>query len=163
MDSDFSHDPDELPYLVAPVAAGVDLAIGPRYVRGGEIPNWSLSRRLLSRGGNRYAEALLGLGVKDSTAGYRCYSAGILKAIDLASIRAEGYGFQIEMTYQVRKAGGSITEIPIRFTDRVDGVSKMSTFIVVEALALVTWWGLRRLVLGARRTADRAPVGASQA
>ena len=92
-----------------------------------------------------------GLGVADSTAGFRAYSASVLERIDLDRIRAEGYGFQIEMTYQAKRAGASVVEIPIRFVDRVDGESKMSMFIVVEALGLVTWWGVRRLVESLRR------------
>jgi dolichol-phosphate mannosyltransferase len=101
---------------------------------------------MLSRGGNIYASALLGLGVADSTAGFRAYSASVLQRIDLDDVKAEGYGFQIEMTYEARRAGAAVVEIPIRFIDRVEGESKMSMFIVVEALGLVTWWGLQRLV-----------------
>ena len=97
---------------------------------------------MLSRGGNLYASGVLGLGVSDSTAGYRCYSAGILRRLDLDRIRAEGYGFQIEMTYRARQHGAAITEVPIKFVDREAGESKMSSFIVVEALGLVTFWGL---------------------
>jgi hypothetical protein len=119
-------------------------------VKGGSIPDWSWHRRLLSRWGNIYASVLLGLGVTDSTAGFRAYTASVLESIDLDRIRAEGYGFQIEMTYQAKKAGTSVVEIPIRFSERMDGQSKMSTFIVVEALALVTWWGAQRLFEGVR-------------
>src|SRR5277367_7024130 len=108
---------------------------------------------MLSRGGNLYASAVLGLGVADSTAGYRAYSAGILRQLDLDRIRAEGYGFQIEMTYRATQHGATITEVPISFVDRAAGESKMSSFIVVEALGLVTWWGLGRIAHGARRVA----------
>jgi dolichol-phosphate mannosyltransferase len=146
MDADLSHDPDALPELVAPLAAGHEVSIGSRYVRGGSIPNWSWSRHLLSWGGNRYASALLGLGVADSTAGFRAYSASVLRRLDLDAVRAEGYGFQIEMTFRAKQAGASIVEVPICFVDRVAGESKMSSAIVVEALGLVTWWGLGRLV-----------------
>jgi dolichol-phosphate mannosyltransferase len=146
MDADLSHDPDALPGLVAPLGKGFELVIGSRYVPGGSIPNWAWHRRLLSRGGNVYASALLGLGVTDSTAGFRAYSASVLNRIALDDIRAEGYGFQIEMTYQAKRAGAPIVEVPIRFVDRIEGESKMSMFIVVEALGLVTWWGIQRVL-----------------
>ena len=152
MDADLSHEPEALPSLVAPLADGHELVIGSRYIPGGVIPNWAWHRRLLSRGGNLYASALLGLGVSDATAGFRCYAAPLLERLDLDAVRAEGYGFQIEMTYESRKAGASILEVPIRFVDRVDGESKMSTFIVVEALGLVTLWGIERLFGGLRRS-----------
>jgi dolichol-phosphate mannosyltransferase len=145
MDSDLSHDPAALPSLVAALDAGSDLAVGSRYVPGGSIPLWRWHRRLLSRGGNIYASWVLGLGITDATSGFRAYRGSILEAIDLGSVRAEGYGFQIEMVHQVLERGGVVTEVPIRFVDRVEGKSKMSTQIVVEALFLVTWWGLRRL------------------
>ena len=151
MDADLQHEPESLPDLVAPLAEGHGLVIGSRYVRGGSIPDWTWHRRLLSRGGNIYASLLLGLGVTDSTAGFRAYSASVLESIDLGRIRAEGYGFQIEMTYQAKRSGASVVEIPIRFLDRVDGESKMSMFIVVEALGLVTWWGVQRLVERSRK------------
>jgi dolichol-phosphate mannosyltransferase len=162
MDADLSHEPEALPGLVAPLSGPYELAVGSRYVAGGVIPNWAWHRRLLSRGGNIYASALLGLGVADSTSGFRAYSASLLRRIELDRIRADGYGFQIEMTYEARRAGASVVEVPIRFVDRVDGESKMSTFIVVEALGLVTWWGLLRLVdLARNRTAparDMSPL-----
>ncbi len=154
MDADFSHDPDALPALVAPLDEDYEVVIGSRYVPGGSIPNWSWHRHLLSRGGNRYASAVLGLHVADSTAGFRAYSATLIERLDLDGVRAEGYGFQIEMTYRARQAGAAITEIPIKFVDRVAGESKMSSAIVVEALALVTWWGLGRLWAGTRRRVD---------
>jgi dolichol-phosphate mannosyltransferase len=148
MDADFSHDPAALPDLLAPLADGYELVIGSRYVPGGSIPNWSWHRHLLSWGGNRYASIVLGLGVADSTAGFRAYAASLLRRLDLERIRAEGYGFQIEMTYRSKQAGAQVAEVPIRFVDRVAGQSKMSSAIVVEALALVTWWGIGRLVHG---------------
>ena len=154
MDADLSHDPDALPGLVAPLDEGADLVVGSRYVPGGSIPNWRWHRRLLSQGGNIYAAVLLGLGVTDSTSGFRAYRGGILRAMDLDAVRAEGYGFQIEMVYEVLRHGGRVTEVPIRFVDRVEGKSKMSMHIVVEALFLVTWWALRRgwrAVTGAER------------
>jgi len=146
IDADFSHDPAALPSVVAPLAEGFDVSIGSRYIEGGSIPNWAWHRHLLSRGGNVYASVMLGLGVADSTAGYRCYSGGILRRLDLERIRAEGYGFQIEMTYRAKQHGARIKEVPISFVDREAGTSKMSSFIVIEALALVTWWALGRLV-----------------
>ncbi|MHB1712666.1 MAG: polyprenol monophosphomannose synthase [Acidimicrobiales bacterium] len=156
MDADLSHDPGALPDLVAPLADGFELVIGSRYVPGGSIPNWAWHRRLLSRGGNVYASALLGLGIADSTAGFRAYSASVLNRIVLDDVRAEGYGFQIEMTYRAKRAGALMVEVPIRFNDRSEGESKMSAFIVVEALGLVTWWGLQRAVAGFRRRARTA-------
>ncbi|HTX01624.1 MAG TPA: polyprenol monophosphomannose synthase [Acidimicrobiales bacterium] len=176
MDSDFSHDPAALPQLVAPLERGYDVAIGSRYIPGGHIPNWKLSRRMLSRGGNVYADLLLGLRVHDSTAGYRVYSAAALQAIDLDTVHAGGYGFQIEMTYRAKQAGARIIEVPISFVDRVEGVSKMSRSVVTEAMWLVTRWGGERLLdrlLGRtapRRlpatgvgTASRSPAGRTQA
>jgi len=151
IDADFSHDPAALPALIAPLDEGFDVVIGSRYVEGGSIPNWAWHRHLLSRGGNVYASAVLGLGVADATAGYRVYSAGILRQLDLDRIRAEGYDFQIEMTYRAAQHGATITEVPISFVDRAAGESKMSSFIVFEALGLVTWWALGRIVHGARR------------
>jgi dolichol-phosphate mannosyltransferase len=147
MDSDLQHDPADLPALVAAVADGASLAIGSRYVPGGTVPNWPWSRRFISRAGNRYASFVLGMDVADSTAGFRAYAADALRAIDLDSVRADGYGFQVEMAYSVLENGGSIAEVPITFGDRQRGTSKMSLLIVVEALVLVTWWGLRDRVL----------------
>jgi len=158
MDADLSHEPEALPTLVAPLESGTELVIGSRYIPGGVIPNWAWHRRLLSRGGNLYASALLGLGVADATAGFRCYAAPLLERLDLDAVRAEGYGFQIEMTYESRKAGAAILEVPIRFVDRVEGESKMSAFIVVEALGLVTLWGVQRLFGSFRRTRQVAHV-----
>lgn len=143
MDSDLSHDPAALPTLLDQVEQGIDLAIGSRYVEGGSIPDWSWHRRALSKWGNRYAGAVLGLDVNDATAGFRAYSATTLAEIDFQTVRADGYGFQIEMAYRVLQAGGSISEVPIQFIDRVRGTSKMSSRIVVEALVLVSWWGVR--------------------
>ena len=151
MDSDLSHDPAALPSLISAVERGADLAIGSRYVPGGAIPDWPKHREWLSRGGNRYAASMLGLKVRDATAGFRCYAAPMLARIPLDSITADGYGFQIEMAYNVARRGGRIVEVPISFTDRVRGTSKMSGRIVVEALTLVTWWGLRDRVIHRRR------------
>lgn len=143
IDCDFSHDPKALPSLLE-AAKSHDVVIGSRYVPGGHIPQWTLSRRLLSRGGNQYASLMLGLGVADSTSGYRVYSDVALGKIDFRSVDADGYGFQIEMTYRAKRGGASIVEIPIAFNDREFGESKMSSAIVVEALYLVTRWALAR-------------------
>jgi len=152
MDSDLQHDPAMLPALIHAVQDGADLAIGSRYVPGGEVPGWKLSRRVISQGGNLYAAIVLGMHVRDATAGFRAYSADALRKINLEAIKADGYGFQIEMVYSVDRNHGRIVEVPITFADRVRGTSKMSTRIVVEALLLVTWWGLRdRIVRPLRR------------
>ncbi len=143
MDSDLSHDPADIPRLLRPLDEGADLVIGSRYVPGGSIPHWPWHRRALSRYGNRYSAAMLRIGVRDMTAGFRAYRADILRRIDLEGVRADGYGFQVEMTYFVANAGGRIVEVPIKFVDRVRGTSKMSSTIVVEAMGLVTWWGIR--------------------
>lgn len=152
MDSDLQHDPASLPELVAAVVDGADLAIGSRYVPGGKVPEWKWSRRFISQAGNRYAAWVLGLDVSDSTAGFRAYRATALAAIDLDSVRADGYGFQVEMAYSVLRNGGTITEVPITFGERARGTSKMSMVIVVEALVLVTWWGIRDRLLRRRST-----------
>jgi dolichol-phosphate mannosyltransferase len=147
MDSDLSHDPASLPALLNAVDSGADLAIGSRYVPGGAIPDWPKHREYLSRSGSLYARIMLGLQVRDATSGFRCYAGPMLSRIDLDAISADGYGFQIEMAYAVARRGGRVVEVPISFTDRVRGTSKMSGRIVVEALVLVTWWALRDRVL----------------
>ena len=154
IDADFSHDPAALPSLLDASEEGADVVIGSRYVPGGRIPDWSWYRKLLSRSGNRYASAMLSLGVQDSTAGYRVYRRELLERIDYRTVRADGYGVQIEMTYRSRRAGGSITEVPISFIDRERGQSKMSSHIIVEALWLVTVWGVERLLGRAWRPAS---------
>ncbi len=143
IDCDFSHDPAALPRLLA-AAETHDVVIGSRYVKGGHIPQWTFLRRLISRGGNQYASIMLGLHVADSTAGYRVYSKNALERIDFRTVSANGYGFQIEMTYRARRSGVSIIEMPISFTDRELGESKMSGAIVIEALVLVTRWAILR-------------------
>jgi dolichol-phosphate mannosyltransferase len=147
MDSDLQHDPAMLPALIHAVDDGADLAIGSRYVPGGQVPGWKFSRRFISQGGNLYAALVLGIHVRDSTAGFRAYAAEALRQIDLLAVKADGYGFQIEMAYAVTRNGGRIVEVPITFADRQRGTSKMSSRIVFEALLLVTWWGLRDRVL----------------
>jgi dolichol-phosphate mannosyltransferase len=152
MDADLSHDPAALPTLLAGLARA-DLAIGSRYIAGGSIPAWRRHRRLLSWAGNRYSAIMLGLDVADLTSGFRAYRADMLQEADLSSIKANGYGFQIETAYRVARAGGRIVEVPIRFTDRTAGRSKMSGRIALEALLLVTLTGIRRIV--ARRPVPR--------
>ena len=151
MDADLSHEPEALPGLLQVVDAGADLVIGSRYVPGGSTPHWPPVRRFLSVWANRYAAAVLGLAVNDATAGFRAYRADVLRRIDLQHSRADGYGFQVELVYRVVRLGGRIVEVPITFTDRVEGSSKMSLRIVVEALGLVTLWGARDLLTGRRR------------
>jgi dolichol-phosphate mannosyltransferase len=143
MDCDFSHDPHALPALLE-AAHEHEVVIGSRYVKGGHIPRWTWSRRLLSRGGNQYASAVLGLRVADSTSGFRVYTKSALEKIKFESVSADGYGFQIEMTYRARRHGATIVEVPISFSDRQRGESKMSSAIVVEALGLVTKWAIER-------------------
>jgi dolichol-phosphate mannosyltransferase len=147
MDADFSHDPKSLSTLLDALTDDVSLVIGSRYVPGGSIPDWSWRRRALSRWGNRYASLVLGFKVSDATSGYRAYHANAVGRLDLDSIRTDGYGFQIEMAYRVFRTGRSIVEVPISFTDRVAGESKMSSRIVVEALLWVTAWGVKYRIL----------------
>jgi dolichol-phosphate mannosyltransferase len=147
MDADFSHDPASLPDLLAEVDSGADIAIGSRYVKGGVIPHWPVLRRLLSRVGNFYASTVLGLGVRDATAGFRAYRADVLRSIETGATKATGYGFQLELSYRAQRLGADIVEVPITFNDRVRGVSKMSWHIIGEAMSLVTWWGFRDRVL----------------
>ena len=148
IDTDLSHDPAVLPELVAAIEGGADLVIGSRYVPGGSIPHWPARRRALSKYGNAYTGFMLRTGVADATAGYRAYRAETLRAIDYASTRSKGYGFQIETAYRVSRAGLRITEVPIAFTDRVRGHSKMSLAVMAEEMALVSLWGLRDRVRG---------------
>ena len=142
MDVDFSHPAQMLPALVAAVESGADVAIGSRYVPGGGTPDWSRHRRLLSHYGNIYARAQLRLVMRDSTSGFRAYRASILEDINFDTTRANGYGFQIETAFRLTLVGADIVELPLVFHDRVHGISKMSVPIMVENMALVTWWGL---------------------
>jgi dolichol-phosphate mannosyltransferase len=150
MDADLSHDPAALPSLLARLDAGAVAVIGSRYVPGGSIPHWPWHRRALSKWGNRYAGAVLRMGVRDATAGYRAYEADTLRAIDVFTTRAKGYGFQIETAYRISQTGQRLDEVPISFTDRVRGHSKMSLSVMVEELGLVTWWGIRDRIRGLR-------------
>ncbi|MEX2658985.1 MAG: polyprenol monophosphomannose synthase [Acidimicrobiales bacterium] len=151
MDADLSHDPGALPTLLAAVEGGADVAIGSRYVPGGSIPHWPRYRRALSRWGNRYTGFALRTGVSDATSGFRSYRAAMLRSVDPSSTRATGYGIQIEIAYRMSQAGATIIEVPISFTDRVRGSSKMSFKIIAEEMLLVTWWGLQDRVRLRRR------------
>jgi dolichol-phosphate mannosyltransferase len=155
MDSDLSHDPAVLPVLLRRLDDGADLVIGSRYVPGGVATDWSWARRAISRIGCRYAQVMLRLATRDATSGFRAYRAGALRAVDLDTVRANGYGFQVEMAYRVTAVGGDVREIPIEFRDRRAGRSKMSSRIVVEALWLVTKWGVRDRLMRAARTPTR--------
>ena len=156
MDADGSHPADRLPALVAAVDGADDvlLAIGSRWVPGGSVVDWPLHREVLSRGANTYARFVLGIGVRDVTAGFRVYRADAIARMDLDSIDSKGYCFQVDMTLRVDDLGGRIVEVPIRFRDRVHGVSKMSRSIVLEAMLRTTQWGLQRR-LGRRHGARR--------
>jgi dolichol-phosphate mannosyltransferase len=136
MDADFSHDPKYLGALLA-AAEDCDLVLGSRYVAGGAVQNWGLTRRLISRGGSMYARAVLGVRVRDLTGGFKCIHRSVLETIDLGSLRADGYVFQIEVTYRAIGAGFSVREVPILFVDRAVGASKMSWKIALEAMLLV--------------------------
>jgi dolichol-phosphate mannosyltransferase len=136
MDADFSHDPRYLPELLA-AAEDADLVLGSRYVPGGGVRDWGLLRRLVSRGGGLYARVILGVDVRDLTGGFKCIRREVLEAIDLPSVRAEGYVFQIEVTYRALLAGFTVREVPIVFSDRTVGSSKMSSRIALEAMLLV--------------------------
>jgi dolichol-phosphate mannosyltransferase len=144
MDCDFSHDPKDLPRLLAAVEAGADLALGSRYVEGGGTENWGLVRRLISRGASIYTRVLL-MPIHDSTGGFKCFRRSVLEAIDLKTIDAAGYVFQIETTYRALRKGFRVVEVPIRFVDRTVGESKMSRAIVLEAIWKVPWLRARSL------------------
>jgi dolichol-phosphate mannosyltransferase len=148
MDADLSHRVRDLKKMIEAkeLQPNTDLVIGSRWLPGGKTENWSKSRKLLSRAANLYVRAMLGMGVKDSTAGFRIYSSSILKKLNLEAIKSEGYSFQIEMTRAIHKLGGKIIEVPITFRERENGVSKMSKNIVREAMLLVTIWGLKRFL-----------------
>jgi dolichol-phosphate mannosyltransferase len=146
MDADFSHDPGDLPRLVSAIEDGADVAIGSRYVSGGATPDWPAHRKLISKGGNLYARIMLGIPIRDATAGFRAYRADALRRLPYRSARASGYGFQVELAWRAHQAGMNVTEIPISFHDRTRGTSKMGLPIVAEAMGLVTVWGAGRLL-----------------
>jgi dolichol-phosphate mannosyltransferase len=147
MDADFSHDPADLPRLLAAVKEGTDLAIGSRYVPGGEVTDWGPLRRVVSRGGSVYAGVVLGVSTRDLTGGFKCHRRSVLETIDLGAVASKGYVFQVEMTYRTLRAGFTVREVPIRFRDRQAGESKMSAAIAAEAVWQVPL--LRKRVGGA--------------
>jgi dolichol-phosphate mannosyltransferase len=137
MDCDFSHDPADVPRLIAACEGGAGLALGSRYVEGGGTVNWGLARRLVSAGGSLYARLLLGVRIRDLTGGFKCYRRDVLERIDLDAIHSKGYAFQIETTYRTLRAGFTVVEVPITFADRTVGHSKMSRTIFLEAVKKV--------------------------
>ncbi|MEE1621200.1 polyprenol monophosphomannose synthase [Zafaria sp. J156] len=141
LDADGSHRPEDLPRLLAKVPEA-DLVIGSRWVKGGSVANWPLHRKLISRAGSLYSRVMLGLSVRDITAGFRAFRRETLEAIDFDAVESVGYGFQVDMTFRVARLGRRIVEVPITFVERELGVSKMSGNIVVEAMLNVTRWGL---------------------
>ncbi|PCE15283.1 dolichol-phosphate mannosyltransferase [Microbacterium sp. SZ1] len=147
MDADGSHRPEELPRLLEQLIDH-DLVLGSRWVPGGKVVNWSRHREILSRGGNLYARLALGIDVRDSTGGYRVFSAAALRRIDLFDVASQGYCFQVDLLWRALERGLRVVEVPITFVERVHGESKMSGAIVTESLSLVTWWGLRRRLAG---------------
>ena len=156
MDADFSHNPRYLPDLIA-AAADADLVLGSRYVEGGGVTDWGLVRRIISRGGGTYARLILGVQIHDLTGGFKCIRRRVLESIDLQSVRAEGYVFQIEVTYRALLAGFRVREIPIVFTDRTVGTSKMSSRIALEAMWMVPTLRLRARAALARAGTDVKP------
>lgn len=151
MDADGSHPADRLPTLLAALA-GADVAIGSRWVPGGRVENWPRSRQLLSRGGNTYTRVMLGMPVRDATAGFRAYRRSALEAMDLSTVSSQGYCFQVDLTRRAVGAGLSVVEVPITFVERAVGDSKMSRAIVAEALWRVTVWGVSDRVRRLART-----------
>jgi dolichol-phosphate mannosyltransferase len=153
MDADFSHDPRDVARLVTAARSGADLVLGSRYVDGGGISEWDLLRRVLSRGGGWYARTVLGIHVRDVTAGFKCFRASALRAIDVSTVRSHGYAFNVELTYRAIKAGLRVVEVPITFRDRRAGVSKMSGRIALEASWRIPQMRLRWSRDGAARRA----------
>jgi dolichol-phosphate mannosyltransferase len=150
MDADGSHQPEQLPRLLAALATA-DVVLGSRWVAGGEVSNWPKSRELLSRGGNVYARLALGMPLRDATAGYRAYRAKVLRSLDLTTVRSQGYCFQVDLALRSWQRGYRVVEVPITFVEREAGASKMSRAIVIEALWRITLWGAQnRLRLGRR-------------
>jgi dolichol-phosphate mannosyltransferase len=137
MDADFSHDPADLARLLAAARDGADLVLGSRYVPGGGVSDWGRVRQVISRGGSAYARAVLGVGIRDLTGGFKCFRADVLRAIDLPTVRSRGYAFQVELTYRALQRGFRVVEVPIVFRDRQHGQSKMSWRIAAEAMWLV--------------------------
>jgi dolichol-phosphate mannosyltransferase len=160
MDADGSHDPAELPMLVAALG-DADLVLGSRWACGGTVLNWPKSREFLSRAGNAYARIMLGISTRDATGGYRAYRAETLRAIDLDAVESQGYCFQIDLVRRALRAGLKITEVPITFTERTRGCSKISRAIIFEALWRVTRWSVAEK-LGRSGKCSPAPVAVDQ-
>ncbi|GGQ15212.1 polyprenol monophosphomannose synthase [Streptosporangium pseudovulgare] len=152
MDADGSHQPEELPKLLERLAGGADLVIGSRWVPGGEVVNWPASREFLSRGANVYARMMLGIPVRDATAGFRAYRAATLEKIGLDDVESQGYCFQVDLTLRTVRHGLRVAEVPIVFVERTAGVSKMSRGIMVEAFWRIMQWGLSGLPGRLRRS-----------
>ncbi len=154
MDADGSHRAEDLPRVLG--APGEwDLAIGSRWIPGGAVENWPAHRRLLSTGANGYVRLMLGIPVRDATAGFRAYRASALSTLDLATVESQGYCFQIDMAWRVLQAGGTVVEVPITFVEREHGESKMSGAIIREALVKVTGWGMKERAARVRRAFTR--------
>ena len=158
MDCDFSHDPNDVPRLLEGIRSGADLVIGSRYVRGGSTPGWGAGRRVLSRGGSTFARSVLALPIHDLTGGFKAWRSGLLRSLDLDRVETQGYGFQVEMTWRAHKLGASIRELPIVFSERRAGQSKMSRRIIVEALLMVLRLRLRGRALGSTGLGARQAV-----
>ena len=144
MDADGSHQPEQLPSLLARIDAGADVVLGSRWIPGGTVQNWPLARSVLSRGGNTYVRIVLGMPVRDATGGFRAYRATALQALDLGDVASQGYCFQVDLVWRAVRAGLRVEEVPITFVERERGESKMNRAIVGEALWRVTQWGVRR-------------------
>jgi glycosyltransferase involved in cell wall biosynthesis len=167
MDADGSHQPEELPRLLAPLMAQksgtrADVVLGSRYVDGGVVRNWPNRRLLLSRGGNAYVRIALGLPLRDATGGFRAYRSAVLRSLPLEEVSSQGYCFQVDLVWQAWRAGYRVVEVPITFVEREIGESKMSNAIVTEALWRVTWWGLRTGPRGRRQGTLPADSAAHQ-
>ncbi|MGK9147918.1 polyprenol monophosphomannose synthase [Plantibacter flavus] len=157
MDADGSHAPEQLQSMLDAGSAGADVVLGSRWVPGGSVVNWPKRRELISRGGSAYARAMLRLPARDVTGGYRVFTTEALERLHLDEVHSHGYGFQVDMLWHAHRAGLSIVEVPITFTERAYGASKMTTGIVVEAMLRVTWWGICELT---DRITGRRPVRA---
>ena len=145
VDCDFSHDPADIPRLIAACDDGADLALGSRYVPGGGTENWGIARRIVSWGGSFYARTMLGVSIRDLTGGFKCFRRVVLETVELDAIESKGYAFQIETTYRALRKGFRVVEVPIRFVDRTEGQSKMSRAIFLEAVWKVPLLRLRAL------------------